>query len=170
MKMPPALPSQCICRQSKSCNFTCQICTADLQANIKIVGDAHNILMLHGVVGQTLHSLMVQKGHQQLLSTLHLYSCSEGALACIKPIEHTLRLQKCAHKLVMHWAKHYLASALKGCCAVSLACNSAVCTKHALGTIKLTELLLRKLPFALLSVRPSYQTWIRVPVSRQQHS
>lgn len=112
MKTPPALPSQCICRQSKSCNFTCQICTADLQANIKIVGDAHNILMLHGVVGQTLHSLMVQKGHQQLLLTLHLYSCSEGALACIKPIEHTLRLQKCAHKLVMHWAKHYLASAL----------------------------------------------------------
>ncbi len=104
MKTQPALPLRCIYRQSEACNFTCQLCRADLQANIKVVGDAHNILMLQGVVGQTLHSLMVQKGHHQLLLTLHLYSCSEGALACIKTIEHTLQLQKCAHKLVMHWA------------------------------------------------------------------
>ncbi len=104
MKTQPALPLRCIYRQSEACNFTCQLCRADLQANIKVVGDAHNILMLQGVVGQTLHSLMVQKGHHQLLLTLHLYSCSEGALACIERIELTLQLQNCAQKLVMHWA------------------------------------------------------------------
>ena len=54
----------------------------DLQTNIKIVGDTNHVLLLQRIVGEALHSLMMQEGHHQLLLPLYLHCRCESALSC----------------------------------------------------------------------------------------
>ena len=76
-----ALSKQTMARTGK-CRS--QICAANLQADVKVVGDPNYVKVLQGVVGEALHGLVVQEGHHQLLLPLHLHCCCECALPCIQ--------------------------------------------------------------------------------------
>ena len=56
--------------------------TTNLQADIKVVGDANNIMVLQGIVGEALNSLMMQEADHQLPLFLHPHCCCGCALAC----------------------------------------------------------------------------------------
>ena len=99
--------------------------TTNLQADIKVVGDANNIMVLQGIVGEALNSLMMQEADHQLPLPLHFHCCCKCALACKEHefTEHVAWLILITLDFwlyVLHsqaFCKHFGSDLVFGCCA-----------------------------------------------------